>query len=1216
MASDNDSGQPGGWFPNLNNLLLVLLAGTLLVSQNPFHQSRPSKPETVKPEVRLVDARPWQDPFEAVEKYIEKHPRPPTDTSLESIQAQISAKKSNNRLKKLDVIAVMLPGDPYFEDNESRRKLRYAVLSGFDAALRYMPENFNHIEYFQTYATQKTTGDNKEQNFRHRVAYEWMVYKPSEYTEPPEENERRYHRPPVLVLWLNNSEFSVKPHNKLKSLIKEISKNNYSVIQTHVLGPYNSDTLQDFVNEVFGRSPEWDDGQFNYYSPSATLQDVSLLKNECPQFVSGHGLWPDFIVTSPFENIVMPSDTDLDKPGWSTSCVNEAKLMAYYQKSYLDKYHPKLPKQVNSFDALHEQYFFGKYGNDFLSYYYLNGTYLQVMDISLRYFKQTNLHDYFKDHGISFARVTPTDQDLAIAVKKELEIRGIKPGRNNRVLLIGEWDTLYGWHLPNTYAVELLKDRENKCREEKQQGLDPGKPNEEKQPQLQNWDEIYDPAIQCVFRFSYLRGLDGEKKLTKDNNSEKTANDNKNIGGAKGDAQKLEDADGDSQFDYVRRLVAQVAELDQQIRQPRGPAHAITAIGVLGSDVYDKLLILEALRDKFPDAVFFTNGMDARLLQPEFNPWARNLIVASGFGLTLDRHLQRDIPPFRDSAQAAFFLATQLALAKSIDQKLVFDARLKALAGLTPVEVDGLIQPPRIFELGRTRAFDLSDGATANACSAQASQASCIHPAPKWASCHISGWGILVWPAFILSALLFPAPSRRFLQHKTGFMFTLALLVVTCCLVIFYISHQPNLGTPRGGLAVVIYLLIGLAYSGMMVWIASINDPDVDKETPSWIKSYLPWNVMLILLVPSLIILWICLRPAGLLAFQEQYAFMEGVSMWPSEGLRLLALMLAGYFIIETLRFPKQFNGWLAGHFNLPGFCTDQTLDEWKQTHPASLRGHNYLLLIEWLDWKNWKNTKIEWHGKTLGKRWFYSLGWVIVFYGVFSCVFSYFGNTKIPYRGENMWQLDALLTRGLLVPAFIFLLVLVVDTVSKAVDLAGKCFPDEPDGEEVVWPDSTLARYANLLTMGRGDLQEWVGMRFIDELNRRIYAMIGYPLIIALLMVVARSSYFDNWNAPVAFKLVIASSLALLLYGDYRLKKSAEKARKNALKSLKRKAIQYKGMSQGEKLEQLITLIENFAEDAYKPFSKRPIFLHSLLIVIALLVDSIDYSLLASKFL
>lgn len=44
--------------------------------------------------------------------------------------------------------------------------------------------------------------------------------------------------------------------------------------------------------------------------------------------------------------------------------------------------------------------------------------------------------------------------------------------------------------------------------------------------------------------------------------------------------------------------------------------------------------------------------------------------------------------------------------------------------------------------------------------------------------------------------------------------------------------------------------------------------------------------------------------------------------------------------------------------------------------------------------------------------------------------------------------------------------------------------------------------------------------------------------------------------------------------------------------------------------------MIENYNEGVYKAFNQRPIFLNTLLIVIALLAESVDYSLLANKLL
>ena len=240
---------------------------------------------------------------------------------------------------------------------------------------------------------------------------------------------------------------------------------------------------------------------------------------------------------------------------------------------------------------------------------------------------------------LAILRTIGGDDDLAQALLDELALRRVNPaaakGRpecHDGIVLVSEWDTDYGRSLP---AVLREKARE-RCGENAP-----------------------------VRWFSYLRGLDGtlpgaadESKAKRDTKSRDPA-----------DAEELlsrsvprDRSEGRSQFDYLRRLGDRIRMYDDLETSQGRPG--VRAIGVLGSDVYDKLLVLQALRPMFPDAVFFTTDMDARLTHPDQNAWARNLVVASHFGLALHPGLQRDVPPFRDGYQTAAFLGTQMALAR------------------------------------------------------------------------------------------------------------------------------------------------------------------------------------------------------------------------------------------------------------------------------------------------------------------------------------------------------------------------------------------------------------------------------------------------------------------------------------------------------------------------------------------------------------------------
>lgn len=180
----------------------------------------------------------------------------------------------------------------------------------------------------------------------------------------------------------------------------------------------------------------------------------------------------------------------------------------------------------------------------------------------------------------------------------------------------------------------------------------------------------------------YLRGLDGlsarrieeeTKPKNRESNSE-SSQDEKPSSGAKGVS--VDHSEGDHQFDYARRMAEALGE-ECNGKSPK-------AIGIFGSDVGDKLILLKAMRKQFSgDTNFFTTELDDRYLDPSVLPDTRNLIVASTYPLDprkafVDRDKEKDkqelvasiskIPPFRDSTQTALFFACLKALGWPIGQ--------------------------------------------------------------------------------------------------------------------------------------------------------------------------------------------------------------------------------------------------------------------------------------------------------------------------------------------------------------------------------------------------------------------------------------------------------------------------------------------------------------------------------------------------------------------
>jgi hypothetical protein len=258
----------------------------------------------------------------------------------------------------------------------------------------------------------------------------------------------------------------------------------------------------------------------------------------------------------------------------------------------------------------------------------------------------------------------PPDEVVFAGLTEELYARNIPICRgDSAIVLLSEWDTEYGRRASDalTGAIAQVCDRKS-----------PKSP--------------YGHAR--VEAYSFLRGLDGV--LLGSNTSALGAR----AGNSSSDklpnaATQIEWPETADQRDYVRRLGERIAEGHPQTK-------GIQAIGIVASDTHDKLLLLQALRQKFTALPFFTTDADARLAHPAVQRWTGNLIVASGYGLFLRRELQRNTPPFRDVYQTSTYLATLLSI-QEVDAK-----DLKKIA-------DRWTKVSEILEVGKTRLVALDN---------------------------------------------------------------------------------------------------------------------------------------------------------------------------------------------------------------------------------------------------------------------------------------------------------------------------------------------------------------------------------------------------------------------------------------------------------------------------------------------------------------------------
>ena len=692
----------------------------------------------------------------------------------------------------------------------------------------------------------------------------------------------------------------------------------------------------------------------------------------------------------------------------------------------------------------------------------------------------------FSKSGIFLHRTIGTDAMLAEQLVKELKLRGVDVTATCSdskclppVALISEWDSLYGRVLPRTFVAVAQNDGK-------------GEPS----PALEDHINTlrYDRWPPWAHHFSYLGGLDGElppKQGGKDNR-DRVSNE-KGAGGITRVVQGKERPEGRSQLDYVRRLVKTLQQAAAEI--PGG----YRAIGVLGSDVYDKLLILQALRSNFPQAIFFTTDLDAQLAHPDQWPWTRNLVIASHFGLELREQFQKLIPPFRDSYQTSFFFTVLQALKDQEDRIVITEVS------------------PRVFEIGRHGPFDLSA-----LDQSMASQG--LHP------------------------------ERLDLDPLTG---RPAKLGVSTILMISGAS---------------ILLLICVMLISSQVWSGIFH---VIMSRGAWVSTVVAIAVVIGLAV------WAMSDGAD----GEPFVLTEGISVWPTQALRLMSFLLCGAFYLYSRSSLRHDEVRLREAFPLPESPEDVPQGSWCQRligihfwNPQP-RGSTSIHQL-WLDYMRlgrWDNRMLR----------FFLQAILYLAFGIL--IMAFWGTPHTPCRGTACFSMNiAFLILSVL--SMVLLIFFVVDATRLCRRLI-KHFVEET----IQWPGEFLEQEARKRGVDSTCVHEWLGIDFIAQRTAVIGYLIYYPFVIVFLMAIARHPYFDHWDLPMGLAILIFLNVAYAFGNAVALRRSAENARRAALSKLNDRLLPLNDQILAQKeskrhIERAIDAIKNNRNGAFMPLVAHPL--------------------------
>jgi hypothetical protein len=261
----------------------------------------------------------------------------------------------------------------------------------------------------------------------------------------------------------------------------------------------------------------------------------------------------------------------------------------------------------------------------------------------------------------------------------------------------------------------------------------------------------------------------------------------------------------------------------------------------------------------------------------------------------------------------------------------------------------------------------------------------------------------------------------------------------------------------------------------------------------------------------------LCWRVSGITE-EEPFFRAEGVSIWPTELVRLLAGMIASYFIRliwesfkdRKARITADYLPYATGNERRSDFATLWS----KHDHHTGL----------------W-NIRLK---VALGVI----LGGLLAF-----PIFYSFPLPSAPARGGISQHYD----RGILIFSVFSLYVLLALVASLSISC--RKLLDQLREHRLEFSTTWSRRHSRRLP--REVINNWFAIRMSAEYTTIFKTVTPYPLYVLLLLIVSRNGYFDHWTFPLSLVLVYIIMFAFSTLCSIKLWSSASRLRRDVLKSL-----------------------------------------------------------------
>jgi hypothetical protein len=333
----------------------------------------------------------------------------------------------------------------------------------------------------------------------------------------------------------------------------------------------------------------------------------------------------------------------------------------------------------------------------------------------------------------------------------------------------------------------------------------------------------------------------------------------------------------------------------------------------------------------------------------------------------------------------------------------------------------------------------------------------------------------------------------------------------------------------------------------------------------------------------------------------EPFYWLEGVSVWPTEILRGLVILLAVVLLAK---------GWRSLQSNLEDMTARYGLAA-ERDHAQPEGWQRYLSTAQWVltprggrsDMQAGSLWQLYRDAGSGGNRLMRLLILVTVYAALFLLLWKVLGTEDFsgPCRGQFSCRVDVVLA----LVSYASLAVLNL-FVFDAVLLCRRWIGALGQVEEG-WPASLTNHLEWQTSDNLLKARELMKIELIAQRTEIVNRLVRYPFIGLLIMMVARNSYFDDWHFPLAMmagwtvNVMLAMAAALLLY------RAAEQARRASLTRLNRAVLKALDRGAGGEAEvkltsQVIEEIEGVSRGAFVPLWQQPVVESSMYGIVAVL--------------